>query len=383
MLEGVSHGKGKYMNPSARFLQTIRGERADRVPLHLPGFHARTREEIDTWPDPRRRAIAERIFDETHFEAGVPSHINRMLVTPPQRIHTEKRTLPKGEWWNDGVIETPKGSLTFQEHSDPVANTVWQTKYPVESLEDIEKIAAVAWELPEGLHSPEDNILKDDPAGRGIVTTGVSSPFVCAAGMMPYQMFLELCATHQDLLLELTEICRKRILDCLAVLFSKPGIEYVWMGGSEWLTPPMGSAALYAAFVQEQERSIIDFIKARGDAVVHIHCHGNIRQALEPTIARGGDYTEPVEPPPGGDITLSEAKQLAAGRITLGGNVECRLLQHGSEDEVEVAARAAFEGGKERFILRTSEGPSPELSEQEFRNYMRMIDVWEALGEIR
>jgi hypothetical protein len=51
-----------------------------------------------------------------------------------------------------------------------------------------------------------------------------------------------------------------------------------------------------------------------------------------------------------------------------------------TEDRVEAATRAAFEGDNARFVLRPTEGPSPRMSEREFRNYMRMIDVWEQLA---
>ncbi|MBM3213092.1 hypothetical protein FJZ33_12780 [Candidatus Poribacteria bacterium] len=154
------------------------------------------------------------------------------------------------------------------------------------------------------------------------------------------------------------------------------------MGGSEWVTPPMAPPEIYDALVQEQEKSIIKYIHQNSNAVVHIHCHGRVRDALPKTIARGGDYTEPVEPPPDGDITMAEAKKLSDGRITLGGNVECRVLCNESEDAVEKAVIDAFEGGKERFILRPSEGLLPVISQQEFNNYMRMIDVWEELSNI-
>jgi len=361
-------------------LAAIRGETVDRVPLHLPGFHARSPEEIAEWADPLKRAIAERIFDETHFEVGVDSHTNRMLMTPSRYIQEETRPLPDGCTQTRGIIDTPKGTLTYENRIDPKANTSWHVKYPVESLDDIEKVASVPWELPEGQSPPRMDELPDGFAERGILRTGISSPFVCVAGMMPYQMFLELCATHYDLLLELTEVCRVRTLDCLRVLFSEPGIEYVWLGGSEWVTPPMGSTSIYDGLVQEQEKTLIAFINENSDAVVHVHCHGHVRHAIQRTIERGADYTEPVEPPPDGDITMAEAKRLANGRITLGGNIEARVLVNGSEEEVEQATRAAFEGGKERFVLRTSEGPSPRLSEQEFRNYMRMIDVGEGLS---
>lgn len=368
------------MVPRERFLRTVRGDGADRVPLHLPGFHARSHEEIARWDDPRRRAVAERIVDETHYEVGIPSHINRMLVTPPQRVHVETHDLSDGCEQTVGFIETPQGTLTFENRFDPVANTSWQVKYPVERIEDIERIASVPWELPHHLPPPVLDGLPEDFSRRGIVTTHVSSPFVCVAGMMPYQMFLQMTATHRALLLELTAICLERIMACLEVLFSEPGIEYVWMGGSEWLTPPMGSLTLYDAFVQEQEQRIIEYVKARSTAAVHIHCHGNVRGVLDRMVERGGDYTEPVEPPPDGDVTMAEAKRIANGRITLGGNVECRVLCNESPEAVEQATRAAFDGGAERFILRTTEGPSPQLSDLEYQNYGRMLAVWEELA---
>ncbi len=127
---------------------------------------------------------------------------------------------------------------------------------------------------------------------------------------------------------------------------------------------------------------IIDYIHSHGDAVVHVHCHGHVRHALKRMIERGVDYTEPVEPPPDGDIPMAEAKSLAAGRITLGGNLECRILCNESEEATEAAVRAAFEGGKEWFVLRATEGPSPVLNEREYRNDMRVVDVWEQLSSI-
>ena len=370
------------MNPRERILKTLRGQTADRVPLVLPGFSCRSHEDVAKIADPLRQKIAQRVIDETEFRVQIPAYINRMLVTPPQRIHAEQKHLPNGNRRTLGTIDTPLGELTYVTEWDPRSRTGWQVKYPVENEEDIKKIASVPWELPRNLSPPELDNLPDGFSQRGLLTTHISSPFVCVSAMMSYEWFLELCFLDLDLVKELTEICRQRILDCVKTLLSKPGIEYVWMGGSEWVTPPMAPPVIYDALVQEQERSIIQYVHENSDAIVHIHCHGRVRNALPRTIERGGDYTEPVEPPPDGDITMIEAKELAAGRITLGGNIECRVLCIESEDATEAAVRAAFDGGKERFILRPTEGPSPVLSEQEFRNYMRMIDVWEELSPL-
>jgi hypothetical protein len=361
----------------------MRGERADRVPLVVPGCLVPSADSLEQIEDPLRRTIAERIARQMHFDVGVNSHVNRYLVTPPHRIRSESEALPNGRRRAHGVIDTPRGELNFLTEWNPESpQTTWTLKYPCETYDDIDKIASVPWELPEGLRPPQLDDLPADFAERGIVRTGVSSPFVCVAGMMRYERFLELCATDLPLLQELTDICRQRVLDCLRVLFAEPGIEYVWMGGSEWVTPPMASPRIYDALVQEQERDLIDFVHTHSDAVVHIHCHGHIRDALPKTIARGADYTEPCEPPPDGDITMAEAKALAAGRITLGGNIEARVLCYADEPTVEQAVRAAFEGGKERFVLAPTEGPSPRLSERECRNYLRLVDVWEELSPI-
>jgi uroporphyrinogen-III decarboxylase len=197
--------------------------------------------------------------------------------------------------------------------------------------------------------------------------------------MMPYELFLEMCATELRLLKELTAQCQERIRDVLDILLSEKQCEYVWMGGCEWLTPPMGSPYLYAELVQNFEQPLIERIHD-GGAVCHIHCHGNVRSTLEQVIQRGADYFEPAEPPPDGDITFAEAKVLAAGRITLGGNIEARIIENEPAEFVEAAVRAAFEGGRDRMVLSTSSGPISRLSPLMMENYHRIIDLWEELS---
>ena len=369
------------MSPRERLLRTLRGEPADRVPLLLEGFVCSTRQQVDAVADAGRREIAERIFDQTAAAVECDSFVNRYFVTPPQLMQETSR-----QEGADGVtvtteILTPRGKLTAVTGQNSLSDTVWTVKYPVESLADVDKIRSVPWELPRGLAPPEASALPGDFHRRHVLRTGVSSPFVCVAGMMPYDYFLELCATEFKLVKELTAECCRRILDVLDVLLAPGTIEYVWMGGCEWLTPPMGSPMLYEQLVQEFEERVISRIRA-GGAIAHVHCHGNVRSTLEMVIRRGGDFFEPVEPPPDGDISFAEAKALAAGRITLGGNIEARILENEGAEAVEQATRAAFEGGKERMILQNTAGPIGEVTPRMRANYHRMIDVWEELSPL-
>jgi hypothetical protein len=356
----------------------MRGGRADRVPIILHGFECRSLEDLK---QPEARQIGRRICDQIHYFHGCNSFVNRYLVTPPQRIKDVRRENRNGQVTVTTEIDTPKGKLTAVTCQNPISQTVWTVKYPVETLDDIEKIRSVPWEAPPQLAPPDLSKLGDSFETRGIVYANISSPFVCAAGMMPYQYFLELCATHLDLMKELTDTCRERILRILDVILSERTVEYVWMGGCEWLTPPMGSPRLYKELVQDFERPVIDSIHA-GGAICHVHCHGNVRSTLELVIQRKADYFEPVEPPPDGDITFAEAKAAAGGRITLGGNVEFRILSNENADVVEQATREAFKGGKTRMVLQTSAGPISPLTPRMVENYNRMIDVWEELSPI-
>ncbi len=396
------------MNIRERFLGALRGQPIDRVPLFLDGFlykevgYELKREDGYSWkhrpqrsvgdafvfnnpadienePDPLKRKLCHRIVDLCPIVLTWPSYINRYFMTPPRFIEQVSREKDPETVETTTTIHTPKGDLTAVTSQSYY--TVWTEKYPVESFEDIEKIRSIPWQPPVHLEPPQPSLLPEGYDERYVLTTRVSSPFVCVAGMMPYQYFLELCVTHIDLLKELSDECRDRTLAVLDLLLQEHNVDMVWMGGCEWITPPMASVKVYRELVQGYEHQLIDRIH-QADALCQIHCHGNIRSTLELIIERGADFTEPVEPPPDGDVTFSEAKTIAGGRITLGGNIEANLLTHGSADSVEAAVNRAFEGGKHRMVLMPTAYPIDRFKEQMAGNYHRLIDIWEENSEI-
>jgi len=368
------------MTPRERLLAAFRGEPVDRVPLNIEGFQSINLDDSDN--DPGKKEILSRIINETCYFHSYDCAVNRYLVISPKSIRNVNR-----EEQDDGSIimtnqiDTPKGVLTAITGQNPISRTTWTLKYPCENLDDIEKITSVPWELPKQQLLAQKTELPTDFAERGIIHCGVSSPFVCVAGMMSYEYYLELCATHYDMIKELTQICFERVYKSLDFVLNNYDIEYVWMGGSEWLTPPMGSPTLYEELVHKYEQPIIERIHEAG-AISHIHCHGNVRSTIEMVIKRGGDFFEPVEPPPDGDITMAEAKVIANGRMTLGGNIESRVLENGTVDEVEKAVIAAFAGGKERMVLQTTAGPLSIMDAKMIENYHKMIDIWEECSPV-
>jgi len=366
------------MTPRERLLVTIRGGKADRVPLALEHFHCASPE---NFTDPGRREIAERIYRQMTHAISTTTGLNRYLVTHPRHIRQVRRDRQSGNILVTSEIHTPKGPLTAVVAFNELTDTEWTIKYPVESLPDIDKIRSCPWDVPPNATPPDLSSPPDWFADRGIALLSLSSPMVCVAGMMPREMFLELCVTDLPLLEELTDVCMGRTLRTMDVVLTERNVDYVWMGGCEWVTPPLASPRVYEALVQPFEQPIIERAHAAG-AVVHVHCHGNIRSTLELVIQRGADFLEPCEPPPDGDITFAKAKALAAGRITLGGNLEARVLELENVDCVERACRTAFEGGRERMVFQTTAGPYSKMSPRMVTNYHKLIDVWEELSPI-
>lgn len=172
------------MQPRERLLRTWRGEVADRVPLVLQGIETQSASALPDIADPLRRELAARVLDETCFLVGVPSHINRMLVIPSQAIRSKRLARPDGHTEVRGVIPTPGGDLTYLMEHDPEAGTWWTHEYPVKDTADIDRIASLPWELPAGLAPVEFSGVPDEFPARGIMICRISSPFVCAAGMM-------------------------------------------------------------------------------------------------------------------------------------------------------------------------------------------------------
>lgn len=254
------------MRAKDRFLRMLRGLPTDRVPLELAGFQFASHEAVDAHADPRHHAIARRVFEEQTFCVGVPGYVNRYLVMPLQRIRTTEKPLANGNTLYEGAIDTPRGALSFVTEYSQLSDTSWTLKYPVESPRDLRRLASVPWESAVGLCAPNVTELPSGFGERGLLATRISSPFVRLSGAMSFQSFLAMTATDLALLIEFTEVCRRRILDVLSALVSKPGLELVWLGGSEWVTPPMASPAVHDALVQE--RSLIVYAHSHSDALV-------------------------------------------------------------------------------------------------------------------
>ena len=128
------------MTPRERLLTTLRGGKADRVPLVLEGAGRVSRSRVDAIEDAPWREICQRVYDQTHCVRSCNTGVNRYLVTPSRFMREASLAEGDGEVEVTVEVETPKGPLTAVTGHHIGVQTTWTKKYPVESLADIDKI---------------------------------------------------------------------------------------------------------------------------------------------------------------------------------------------------------------------------------------------------
>lgn len=117
---------------------------------------------------------------------------------------------------------------------------------------------------------------------------------------------------------------------------------------------------------------MIRWIHSRGGKV-RLHCHGKIGRVLDLILETGCDGIDPCEPP------LDEVKRRCQARtVSVWGNIELKLLEHGTPDEVCAEVRKFMNQAKAGggFVLMPTAAPiNLPLSAETEANYRAFIDA--------
>ena len=181
------------------------------------------------------------------------SMLNRFLMIPERYIHSEEARIEGDLLVSDGYIETASDKLPYRRVWRRNNNNGWMTNPPVNSIEDLKKVAAIPFELDrEAIRRRRTGWKRaaDLLGDRGLPRTGFSSPIVIISGLMTLELFLELSFTHREYFHELLEEITRRELAIIDEMFGEEPIETtVNIGGSEQCTPPMMAPEAFDDFV--------------------------------------------------------------------------------------------------------------------------------------
>jgi uroporphyrinogen-III decarboxylase len=280
------------------------------------------------------------------------------------------------------TVRTPRGELCSVRELRRGQDTGWTVKPLVESREELAMLAEVPFAVDEeavarGIRNYQE--VEAESGNGALPMAALSSPMVCISGCMSLEMFLELSLTDAGWMEELCEEILRRQMAIYSRVF-RPGMRTVMViGGSEQCTPPLMAPECYDRLVVPFETRLIKFLHGAG-IPVQIHCHGKVRHALGCMLREGADATDPVEPPPAGDVTYEEARGIVGQRMTLVGNLEWGMLESARPGEIRLHVRQLLSHGRRRLILAASAGPISAITPRLADNYRAWVDAAEEFG---
>ena len=365
------------MTSRQRLLAVLRGEIPDRVPVstyELVGFNSRAWENNE----PSYARLMERIRECTDCIAmWNPSFSGECVFLTgldPQLV--ERQT------WTEGnrrltrtVLHTPAGPLSALDGRDPDVHTTWHLERFLKDAGDIERFLSLPYRPPEVDYGDLRRI-REEVGEHGIIMPSVADPLCLAAELFDMSTFTVVAFTERERFRALLEAFFPRVMNYLRSLLEHGAGDLYRIVGPEYATEPYLPPELFREYVVPYDREMVRLIREYG-AYSRFHCHGRLRANLPAIAEVGADAIDPVEPPPDGDVSLREVKQALAGTAVFG-NVELKVLEHGSEEEVRQAVRRAMEEGKPggRFCLMPTAAPiNVPLSPRTERNYFLYIET--------
>jgi len=373
------------MTSKERLRAAMVGQPVDRPPIWLrEGFDstplpARAGKPLRGWQaDPVYRDLVE--FARPHCSTIVAwspgRHFNRRLAVAPRHLHNKTTTQADGTQITESWIETPGGRLTEVSRRSPDVNTSWKLKPLATTCQELEALLALPYEL-EPVNLSGYHAAREKAGDMGLPQLGISSPCVVISGCLHLEDFLLLAGTEQSFMRECLEVITSRFLATIDAIFAQGPLDTIgWMGGAEQCTPPLMRPESYDEYVAPYDGQIVAALKKHGVQALQCHCHGKVRHALSCMTAIGFSATDPVEPPPAGDVTIAEARAIVGDRMTLMGNFEFDELERSEPEHIRRRTREILsEAGPRRLVLAASAGPISRMTPRLAANYRAWIET--------
>lgn len=320
--------------------------------LDRPAVYSRTGFPADDATYDRLRAL---LLEKT----ALMSSWSSQSVQPPHPVLT--RTEPHSEEWERRVttLRTPTGDLTSTYLASRTGQPGLHETFLIDGPDDAERYLSLP-DLPVGGDVASFFAADGEIGDAGIVQVSLGfNPAGFIAETCGSETFAILSITHRSLLHALCQRYMEALLARVDYLISRGVGPFFSMLGEEYLVPPLHGRDDFYDFNVRYDRPIIERIH-NGGGRIHIHSHGSVLKVFDGFLDMGADVLHPIEPPPLGDITASQAKDLARGRLCLDGNLQIHRLYEASPEqiraEVEALIADAFDDGR-GLIVSPSASP--------------------------
>jgi uroporphyrinogen decarboxylase len=139
---------------------------------------------------------------------------------------------------------------------------------------------------------------------------------------------------------------------------------------------PFLSPAMFDEFVTPYLKQLVAGYREQGFYVVK-HTDGNIMPILDALVSANPHALHSIDPQ--GGVDIAEVKRLVGDKVCLIGNVNCAMLQSGTDEDVAGSVRYALRHGMPGggYVFGTS---NCVYTGMELKRYEFMLDIWRREG---
>ena len=373
-----------------RLLTALAGGMPDRVPINT--YELAARNSLDWYnQQPSYRGLMDYIRAHTDCMTNWNPRPATDRYTCEERflcsdfpVEIETRTEPAGDFQRTTrVCHTPKGDLRSVTQATADVYTTWQVEHWCKTVADVDKALSVPYQ-PAHYDASDLARVRAELGEHGLVMASIGDPAYLAADLMSFQDYLMWAFEQTDHFAHTVAVIAERVGENLRRQLDCCVLDLYRIVGPEYFTPPYLSPAMFQRFIVPHVTEMVRLIHARGGKV-RLHCHGKIGRVLDLILETGCDGIDPCEPPPDGDIELCEIKRRCQPRsVSVWGNIELKLLEGGTTEEVRAEVRKVMNEAKEGggFVLMPTAAPiSLPLSPKTEKNYRAFIDAGLEFGQ--
>lgn len=374
----------KPLTSRERLQRIFRREPVDRVPIYLYEFHGFYDNWIRDYPG---------YVEILDYAADKCDDLHTWNPPTPQNVlfggELDEDAVTKEHWEEDGSkftrtnIKTPTGPLSMLHREDPGIHTAWQIEHLCKNVEDARNVLSLPFVPYKG--SVESFAEMDAELGdRGLPMGDMADALAHTVDLFGFATFLMIYVDQPTIIFRLLDFFQERILARLEYQLAGGAVSLYRIVGAEYAGVPYMSPDDFKKVVTSYDREMVNLLHRYGGQA-RIHSHGNIRDMIPELLAMKIDATDPVEPPPDGNIELAEARELLGEDVILFGNVEECIFEIGTPGEVREAVRIAIEAveGKNFVLTPTAMPLTTPLDPKIKDNILAYIDAGIEFGSSR
>ena len=367
-----------------RLMTALSGGTPDRVPINT--YELAGRNSLDWYNNqPSYRTLMDLVREKTdcitNWNPRRPSGrytCQERFLCSDFPVAMETHTDTSGDFERKTTVcHTPKGDLRSVTQSSPGVHTVWRFEHWCKSTADVDAALSVPYE-PASYDASDLPRARAEVGDHGLIMASIGDPAYLAADLMSFQDYLMWASQETDHFARTVEVLAERVMENLRRQLDCCVVDLYRIVGPEYFTPPYLSPAMFRRFVLPHVTEMTRLIHSRGGRV-RLHCHGRISRVLDMILETGCDGIDPCEPPPDGDMPLDGVKRRCMAKgVSVWGNIELKLLENGTPDEVRAEVRNIMDQAKDGggFILMPTAAPiNVPLSPATEENYRAFIEA--------